>query len=284
VRHAWRGATRRAAALAGVFSLTACSPARLASALTPKRGVSITREVAYGPLARQRLDLYAPPGLAPDAPLLLFVHGGAWVSGSRAEYGFVGLPLAQEGALVAVMDYRLWPDAAFPAFIEDTALAARWLAAREPARRLVLMGHSAGAFNAAAAALDPRWGARSAVGGFIGVSGPYDFTPEEVTPPDIFAGLARVEAVPEPVSLTEAPALLLLHGEADRTVGPYHSARLAARAGAAGVPVRHVTWPRLSHIDIMAGFAPASRFVRMGDAGVMAEVVGFLGRAGDRAA
>jgi acetyl esterase/lipase len=258
--------------------------ARLASLLTPRGGVRVTRGLAYGPLSRQRLDRYARPGLAPDAPLLLFVHGGAWVSGSRAEYGFVGLPIAQAGALVAVMDYRLWPDAAYPAFVEDTALAARWLAAREPARRLVLMGHSAGAFNAAAAALDPRWGARGVVAGFIGVSGPYDFTPEEATPPEIFAGLSRVEAVPASVPLAGGPRLLLLHGEADRTVGPYHSERLAARAMAEGAAVRHVTWPRLSHIDIMAGFAPASRFVRMGDAAVMAEVLGFLGIGGTVAA
>jgi acetyl esterase/lipase len=255
------------------------SSARLASLLTPRGGVRLARGLAYGPHPRHRLDLYTPPGATEAAPLLLFVHGGAWVGGTRAEYGFVATPLARAGALVAAMDYRLWPEAGFPAFVEDTARAARWLAAAHPARRLVLMGHSAGAFNAAAAALDPRWGAREAVGGFIGVSGPYDFTPEEVTPPAIFAGLARVEAVPPEVPLAGAPPLLLLHGAQDTTVGPYHSERLAARAREAGVPVRHVTWPGLSHIDIMAGFTPAARFLRMGEPAVLAEALAFLGLA-----
>jgi acetyl esterase/lipase len=262
--------------MAGLFSLAACSPARLASALTPRGGVSVERGLAYGPLDRHRLDLYTPPSPAPDAPLLLFIHGGAWTSGSRAEYGFVALPLAQSGAIVALADYRLWPEAAYPAFVEDTALATRWLAAREPSRRLILMGHSAGAFNAAAAALDPRWGARPHVHGFIGIAGPYDFTPEEVTPPAIFAGLTRVQAVPPEVPLAGAPPLLLLHGERDIIVGPYHSERLAERARAAGTRVQHRTWPSLSHIDIMAGFTPAARWLRMGDPSVAEATTRFL--------
>ena len=262
--------------MAGLFSLAACSPARLASALTPRGGVSVERGLAYGPLARQRLDLYAPATLSADAPALLFIHGGAWTSGSRAEYGFVGLPLAQSGALVAIADYRLWPEAAHPAFVEDTALAARWLAAREPGRRLVLMGHSAGAFNAAAVALDPRWGVRGLVRGFVGIAGPYDFTPEEVTPPAIFAGVTRVEAVPRDVPLQGAPPLLLLHGARDVTVGPHHSERLAERGRSAGVPVRHRVWPGLAHVDIMAGFTPAARWLGLGERSVLEEVRGFL--------
>lgn len=260
------------------------SSARLASLLTARGGVRRAGGLAYGPHPRQRLDLHAPPAPAEDAPLILFVHGGGWVGGTRQDYGFVATPLARAGALVAAMDYRLWPEAGFPAFVEDTARAAAWLAARHPARRLVLMGHSAGAFNAAAAALDPRWGARGVVGGFIGVSGPYDFAPDEVTPPGIFAGLARVEAVPAGVALAGAAPILLLHGGADRTVRPEQSERLAARAQAAGVAVRHVAWPRLAHIDIMAGFAPASRWLGLGEPAVAVEVLGFLGIPGASAA
>jgi acetyl esterase/lipase len=265
--------------MAGLFSLAACSPARLASALTPRGGVTVERGLAYGPLPRHRLDLYRPADLAENAPLLLFVPGGAWTSGSRAEYGFVGLPLAQAGALVAIAVYRLWPEAAHPGFVEDTALATHWLAGREPSRRLVLMGHSAGAFNTAAVALDPRWGARDLVRGFIGVAGPYDFLPEEASPPAIFAGLSRVEALPGDVSLAGAPPLLLLHGGRDTIVRLTQSERLAARARAAGVTVRHRVWPELGHIDIMAGFTPAARWLGLGERGVVEEVTRFLSSA-----
>lgn len=257
--------------MAGLFQL---SPARLTSLLTPRHGVQREVGLAYGPLPRQRLDLYTPQALAPGASALLFLHGGAWSSGSRADYGFVGTGLARFGALIAVADYRLWPDVAFPAFVEDAALAAGWLAAR--GRPVLVMGHSAGAYLAAAIALDPRWGVRKRVAGLIGVSGPYDFGPEEVTPPAIFAGLDRVQAAPPGVDLRGAPPMLLLHGGADRIVGPYHSDILAGRARAAGAAVRHVVWPRLSHIDIMAGFTPAARWLRMGEPQVLAEITRFL--------
>jgi acetyl esterase/lipase len=260
--------------VAGLFGLSACSPARIASLLTPSQGVRREAGLAYGLLPRQQLDLYKPDDLAPGAPALLFLYGGAWVSGSRAEYGFVGTTLARLGAVTAVADYRLWPDVAFPAFLEDAALAARWLAAR--GRPLLIMGHSAGAYLAAAIALDPRWGVRPMVAGFIGVSGPYDFGPDEVTPPAIFTGLDRVQAAAPSVDLRGAPPMLLLHGARDRTVGPYHSEILAGRSRAAVVPVRHVVWPRLSHIDIMAGFTPAARFVGLGEPEVVAEIGRFL--------
>lgn len=263
-------------AMAGLLSLIGCSPARVASLLTPPRGVRREAGLAYGPLPRHRMDLYTPDTVAPDAPALLFLHGGGWVSGSRADYGFVGVALARLGAVVGVADYRLWPQAGFPAFVEDGALAARWLATHARGRRLIVIGHSAGAFTAAAIALDPRWGARGHMHGFVGISGPYDFGPEEVTPPDIFAGLSRVRAAPPEVALEGAPAMLLLHGAEDRIVGPYHSEILAERARAAGVPVRHRVWPRLSHIDIMAGFAPASRWIGLGEPEVVAEIGRFL--------
>jgi acetyl esterase/lipase len=70
--------------------------------------------------------------------------------------------------------------------------------------------------------------------------------------------------------------MLLLHGGADRIVGPYHSDILAGRARAVGAAVRHVVWPRLSHIDIMAGFTPAARWLRMGEPQVLAEITRFL--------
>jgi len=262
--------------MAGLFSLPGYSPARVASLLTPLRGVRRQTDLSYGPLPRQRLDLYTNANLPPEAPAILFLHGGGWVSGAREDYGFVGVALARLGALVAVADYRLWPAAGFPAFVEDGALATRWLATHAPERRLIVMGHSAGAFTAAAIALDPRWGARGHVQGLVGISGPYDFGPEEVTPPEIFAGLPRVRAAPPDVPLDGAPAMLLLHGGADRTVGPYHSEILAERARVAGVPVRHRVWPRLSHIDIMAGFTPASRWIGMGEPEVVAEIGHFL--------
>ena len=243
----------------------------IAGALTPHGGTAREDGIAYGPMPRHRLDIYTPAGLDGTAPLLVFVPGGGWRSAERDGYRFVAYPLAELGCRVAVIDYRLWPETRFPGFVEDTALAVRFLAAREPRRRLVLMGHSAGAFNAGCVALDARWGVQGQVGAFIGLAGPYDFGAEEANPPDIFAGTPRVVAAPAPLG-PATPPMLLLHGEADTTVRPQHSADLAARARTAGRPVRHVTYPGMSHIGVLAALAAPVRALGLEGGDVLGEV------------
>lgn len=265
---------RRLLLAAAAPVLAACSSPRLASRLTPARGVAAERGLPYGPLPRQRYDLHAPEGLAEGAPLVVFVHGGNWQTGSRGEYDFVARPLARLGALVAVPDYRLYPGARWPDFVEDTALALRHLAGAHPGRRVVAMGHSAGAYNAAAAALDPRWGAGGVAGGFVGLAGPYEFGAEEVSPPDVFAGSPRVVAAPGP--LAGAPPMLLVHGLEDRVVGPYHSRRLAARARGEGVPARLVELPGTGHLGPVAALADPVRALGLARHDVLGEVHRFL--------
>ena len=262
--------------LAGTPLLAGCSATDIANALTSARDVTRTDAQSFGPLPRHRFDLYRPANLPPQAPLLVFVYGGGWRAGRRTEYAFLALPLARMGCLVAVPDYRLWPESRFPDFVEDTALAIRHLAALEPGRRLILMGHSAGAFNAACVALDPRWGGQNVVQGFIGLAGPYDFAAAEVSPPGIFSDLPRVQAAPQPLRAGQTPPLLLIHGEADTIVGPFHSRILAARAREAGVPVEHVIRPGMGHLGVITALADPARALGLGDEIVRETVTGFL--------
>lgn len=266
----------RRALLAGTPLLAGCSATDLANALTSGRDVTTIEGQSYSSLPRHRFDLYRPAELSLEAPVLVFVHGGGWRAGRRTDYAFLGLALARQGCLVAIPDYRLWPESRFPDFVEDTALAVRHLAALEPRRRLLLMGHSAGAFNAACVALDPRWGAQQVVKGFIGLAGPYDFAAAEVSPPGIFSGLPRVQAAPQPLRVGQTPPLLLVHGEADTIVGPYHSQILAARAREAGVPVQHVIRPAMGHFGVIAALADPARALGLGDDTVREAVGGFI--------
>jgi acetyl esterase/lipase len=269
-------ARRAVASLASLLPLGACSPTRLANALTRRGDVEQEADVAYGPLARHRLDLYRPAGLRPRAPLLVFFFGGGWVTGARSDYAFAAVPLAKLGCAVAVPDYRLWPEAGWPGFVEDGALAVAHLARREAGRPVLLMGHSAGAFIAASLALDPHWSVRGLVDGFVGLAGPYDFGAEEVTPPAIFAETPRAMAAPDGVDLRGGPRLLLLHGTDDVTVGPYHSRILAARARAAGVAVRHVEYAGMGHVGIVAALAAPVRALGLAGGDVLGEVAGFV--------
>ena len=121
------GLRRTAFFLGLVELLAACSPAALFDLTVPRAGYHVERNLAYGPDARQKLDLYVPDRLAAPAPVLLFFYGGSWKSGSKSLYRAFGQAFASQGMIVAIADYRLYPLVRYPAFLEDGALAFAWL-------------------------------------------------------------------------------------------------------------------------------------------------------------
>lgn len=135
-------------------------------AAAPKDGVSITRNLAYGEHDRHVLDVYQPANAA-IAPVVVFVHGGAFVRGqkdiSEEMYANVLIWFARQGYVAVNMEYRLAPDAPFPAGADDVALACAWISREIHAyggdkTRVCLLGHSAGGTHAASYAFDPGLG------------------------------------------------------------------------------------------------------------------------------
>ena len=249
---------------------------------------AVARDLAYGRHERQRLDLYAPRRHESDLPVITFFYGGSWASGLRQGYGFVGRALAARGFLVAVPDYRLVPEVHFPAFVEDGAAAVQWILGHAAdhggdARRTVLMGHSAGAYIAAMLALDPRWLSErgSAVGGLVGLAGPYDFLP--LSGPVTRAAFGKADDLDatQPVNFARAgsPPALLLHGGLDRTVLPRNSRSLARRLAEAGSEADYKIYPQLGHISILTALAVPFR----GRAPVLKDAAGFAQEACDAA-
>ncbi|MDE2608299.1 MAG: alpha/beta hydrolase, partial [Burkholderiales bacterium] len=106
--------------------LAACSPLRTIDRLTPDNTYHLSAGIAYGPLARQKLDIYAPLGATRPTPVVVFFYGGNWDSGARGEYRFVGEALAARGITAVIADYRLYPQVVYPAFVEDSARAVAW--------------------------------------------------------------------------------------------------------------------------------------------------------------
>jgi hypothetical protein len=115
---------RRLAPL-GLVLLPACSPATLLNATVSAPGIQVQRDIAYGDDPRQKLDVWQPAG-AHHAPMVVFLYGGSWDSGSRSDYRFVAAPLAEAGAVTIVPDYRLYPQVRFPDFLADCARAVAW--------------------------------------------------------------------------------------------------------------------------------------------------------------
>lgn len=255
-----------------LLALASCSPLKTFNALVPKdlgAGL-VAKDQAFAPGDRGRLDIYAPKRLPADGrlPVIIFFYGGSWSSGTKNGYGFVGRALAAQGFLVAIPDYRLVPEVRFPAFLEDGAAAVKWARANAArfggdGNRIVLVGHSAGAYNAAMLSFDPQWlaGDREAVKGFAGLAGPYDFLPLDGPITRAAFGQAPDLKATQPTSFASAgdpPALLLVAGK-DRIVGPRNSMRLAAALSRAGVPVEIRTYPNVGHAGMVTAMSTLFR-------------------------
>jgi acetyl esterase/lipase len=252
------------------FLMAGCSVTDLLNAAAPDDRV--TRDQPYGSHLRQRYDLYQPATVTAETPLIVFFYGGGWESGDRKDYRFVAATLADQGWLVAVPDYRLWPDVSYPVFLEDAAAAvARILADRKTSdadkhRPVFLVGHSAGAWMAVMLGLNPAPLTAAGVNpnritGIAGLAGPYDFLPwstERLR--TIFRDGGR-ETQPIQYARADAPPVLLLHGLSDITVKPGNSERLAARLREQGAPVTLTLYPGVGHAPLIGAMAGPLRFL-----------------------
>jgi acetyl esterase/lipase len=210
--------------------------------------------------------------------MLLFVHGGGWSIGDKAELSWLGAKLAEQGVLVAVANYRLSPAVQHPAHAQDVARAVAWLYRNganyggDP-QRLYLGGHSAGAHLAALVSLDGGYLAAESlspgiVRGVVGISGAgYDLDARYVASPlaQLFYGAfgedsARwAAAAPQKYVTKSAPAFLLVHG-LDDTQAPAASAQSLAQAlKAEGASVRLELLPGLEHGTALLAALPILR-------------------------
>lgn len=287
-----RGLARRHVLLlsSAVFWLAGCSPFDLLNAAVPSCGYLRTAGVSYGAQPRQKLDVYRPRGASGSADVVVFFYGGSWRAGSREDYRFVAQALTSRGFIAVLPDYRLYPSVTFPTFVEDGALAVRWVhdnASRiggDP-RRVYLMGHSAGAHIAALLTLDARYLRdvgldRSAVRATAALAGPYDFAPrrEDRAVFGTAATGANVNPAAQPIRVAEggAPPMLLIHGLADQTIEPGNARRLSRRIQEQGGAAETVLYPGKGHVAVVLALACPFRWL----APTLEDVTAFFREAG----
>lgn len=268
------------------FGVAGCSGPALLSATVPGDGLVVQRDLAYGDNPRQKLDLYIPDARsAGPRRVLVFFYGGGWNSGSKDGYLFAAKPFVEAGYIVAIPDYRIYPEVRFPAFVDDGAAALRWIADNAArfggeADRVYLAGHSAGAHTAALLALDARYlnavGLRTArIAAVAGLAGPYDFTPNSDTLREIFSTAPDLRQMrPTTFARPDAPPMFLATGDADTTVLPKNSVNLASALQAQGSVVELKLYPGIGHVDIAMALAPLFD----SKAPVAADAIGFLNR------
>ncbi len=203
----------------------------LNSALKIIHPIKAVKDISYGNQPWQQLNIY-PQKNNQQAPVVVFIYGGGWSKGSKEQYHFVADGLTRKGYLVVIPDYIKYPAGQFPTFVEDIALATAWVKNNigkyggNPSQML-LVGHSAGAHTGALLVTDPSYfktvGLTPAdVKGFVGLSGPYNFTPKAAQYINTF-GQQNFESmkVNNHVDGTEPP-IKLIHGQGDSTVGQFN--------------------------------------------------------------
>lgn len=218
------------------------------------------------------LDLYLPEGGQKPVGLIVWVHGGAWRAGSRANVDLQGM--TGRGWAVASVDYRLTPVAKFPAQVHDIKAAIRYLRAHAadygyPASRFVIAGSSAGGHLAALVGVSN--GERELEGGvgserqvssdvqaIVSLYGASNLTSilSQSTPHglsvrtpalDLLLG-GQPEGVPQLARLASPvfhvsvgdPPLLMLHGDQDNQMPINQSHELEGAYEKLGLPVRLV--------------------------------------------
>lgn len=118
---------------------------------SPRDGVETIRDESYGPDERNLLDVYLKKGAwDTPVPILVFFHGGGFVSGDKGLFRNIGYYFARNNILTIIPSYRLAPQHKWPSGPEDVADVVRWVGSNAKALggdtgRIFLMGHSAGA-------------------------------------------------------------------------------------------------------------------------------------------
>jgi len=267
-----------------LLALFASIPAQAASV---PQGTKVIADLAYvtDGHARQKLDLYLPEHAETPSPVIVWIHGGGWISGDKKENGAPGVVShTARGYAVASINYRLSGDELFPAQIEDCKAAIRWLRAHagdynlDP-RRIGVAGASAGGhlvalLGATGHLQDFEVGENldqsSAVQAVNDLFGPTDLLRMDAhaqpgarlvhdapgSPESRLVGgpiqekpyrELAAKANPIPYVTKDAPPHLIIHGDQDPLVPHHQSELLFAELQQHGVPVRFHTIKGAGH-------------------------------------
>lgn len=254
--------------IVGLF-MSGCSSTSLVvlnSAVKAENPANITKNLEYGEQAWRRLDVY-PSDSAKAAPVVIFIYGGGWDSGKKAQYFFAANAFVKRGYTVVVPDYIKYPQGRFPSFIEDGAETFAWTKRNISAyngdpNNIFIVGHSAGAHTGALLATDGHYlsdvgYSKNDIRGFAGMAGPYGYTPKARKYIEIFkpeSNYPKMKAM-NFVDGSEPP-MILMHGMSDKVVSVLNKDTLLDKLDQAGVKNQNIEYLGVSHVGILLKLHP----------------------------
>jgi arylformamidase len=214
-------------------------------------------DLQYGSRERNRIDFLKA---APNAPTLLFIHGGYWQMRSKSAFTrFAAGPMAH-GINVALIGYTLAPDATLEEIVAEIHAGIDALAGRLPelgadADRLVASGWSAGGHLTAMAMMNPR------IKGGVAISGIYDLEPIRHSYLNVKLGLDEAMSrrnSPMLLATDAAKPMVLTAGGAELPLLRKQTADFAAYRARHGSPVTYEEIPGANHFTVMEEMAQPS--------------------------
>ncbi|MDH4608784.1 alpha/beta hydrolase [Pseudomonas sp. BN102] len=219
------------------------------------------RDVSYGPGAGERLDIF--PAERPDAPVLLFIHGGYWRALSKADSAFMAPALTAAGACVVVLDYDLAPAVTLDHIVDQTRRALAWLYRHvaefggDP-QRLYASGSSAGG-HLTGMLLAGGWQAShgvpdSVLCGALPISGLFDLRPLLDTHINGWMGMDEEAARRNSPAFhlpTQKAELVISYGARETAEFARQSHEFLDAWTARGLPGRFVEAPGRNHFDVV---------------------------------
>jgi triacylglycerol lipase/alpha-L-fucosidase 2 len=216
--------------------------------------------IHYGPLPEQVLDACVP---ARPSPAAIYIHGGGWSGGDKAEFDGMCMALAAKGIAGFAINYRLAPAAYWPAQLTDVDLAAAWVAVNGGAYgasgRVCSIGYSAGA------QLSMMLGVQKAVACAVTVSAPTNLVTLAAWDGAMVRNLVgpggvAAERSASPLDLVEATAasspILVIQGLGDHKVPPSQALSMAHAMQGMGLPV---TLRLNAGGHVLSGLSPAQK-------------------------
>jgi acetyl esterase/lipase len=218
-----------------------------------------------------KLDIYKKKNILRPAPLLVFLHGGGWVKGNRADMAVLLVEFAQRGYITATVSYRL--DRPYPECVEDISDAVNWFYAHgdeygyDP-DRIALVGASAGAHLAMLAGYG--WKEKTTnhdrknphrIKAVVNIFGPVDLTTDFArNHPTATSFMAKSykeapelykEASPIEYVDIDSPPTMIIQGTSDELVPDSQADQLKARLDSLGVPCVDYRFPLWPHAMIL---------------------------------
>lgn len=273
--------------LIGSLLLSACTQVKMAAVNIAQFTFDgeVVRNVSVGRHPRQSLDVFVPETqlTGETFPVVMFVHGGRWTSGERTDYAFIGAKLAEQGYITVVPSYRQYPHVKLPEMMDDIAAAAAWTQKNvgvynAQMDNIFLMGHSSGAHMAALLLADERYLKKHSMtpdmfNAFVGLAGPYHFTPTEPDLVDLFGPEKNYPSMQVSTFIDgDEPPMLLLHGLIDETVLVGNMERLSNTIKSKNGQVQTRLYRDYDHEKLLQAFTWAGK--KQQD--IMADVDSFL--------